>query len=98
MDCLGAGPWLAHAQNPTAWGQPVGTLGAGIETIRNNGGTAKSHKAQGFSVSLPRAAGLAAVVAVGLSRFCRCSRSDPLMRSRNGGQKPNRVPEIQPSH
>jgi len=57
------------ALNPTAWGAARRNAKGRVETIGNIGGISKDHKAQGFSVSLPRATGSAAVVAVGLSRF-----------------------------
>ena len=69
MDCRGAQGLIPDALNPTAWGAACRNARGKVETFRNIGGISKDHKAQGFSVSLPRATGSAAVVAVGLSRF-----------------------------
>ena len=69
LDCQGAQGVIPDDLNPTAWEAACRNAKGRVETFRNIGGIAKDRRAQGLSVSLPRATGSAAVVAVGLSRF-----------------------------
>jgi len=81
--------------NPTAWEAACRNAKGRVETFRNIGGIAKDRRAESFGASETATGSLvAAWLLLGFQGSAEALGLSDLMRSRNGNQKPNLVPEI----